>query len=119
MMIDTVAEFNLFQISHEGLEFFRIAVTVIIGVDGFEQLTQGKIVFAVLIPQDVAALDGGFCQEVDKLLLIERQILESGHHITKNLDVSEAVNDGAGRIVGVKSVCHCCCGGGQCGGNDQ
>ncbi len=81
MVMDTVAELNLLEIFQESLVFGVILVSGITGIYFFEKLAQGEIVTTVLVPEDVAPLEGGFRQIIYEFLLIEREILETGHYV--------------------------------------
>ena len=59
MVMDTVAELNLLEIFQESLVFGVILVSGITGIYFFEKLAQGEIVTTVLVPEDVAPLEGG------------------------------------------------------------
>ena len=93
MVMDSVGEFDLFEIFFEPAELRVVAVTFVIGIDIFEKIANGQIVAAVLIPEDVAACQSGLGQIVDEETLSLRQVFEAGDIVAQNFDVGEAVDD--------------------------
>ena len=55
-------------------------------------MTDGKVVAAVLVEEDVAALESCLGEVVYKFLLIERQLVESRYFVAEHLDVGKAVD---------------------------
>ncbi len=92
VMMYAVCKPHLLEIGFEGLVFlvgFPVAFVVVVHI--FEHVAYGKIVLAVLVPQYVAAPEGGFVQIVDKSLLIQRKFFETGDFVTKHFNVGKTV----------------------------
>ncbi len=90
--MDAVGKLDLLQIEFETFEFVALAVAVEVGVDVLDEVADSEVVFAVLIPENVAAGDGCLCQIVDEDALLRGQILKIGHFVAKHLDVGETVD---------------------------
>ena len=91
-MVDAVAELNLFEVCFKSLELRVVFVAVIRFVYVFEQIAQLQIVFVVLIPEDVSAVESRFGEIVHEFFLLEGQFLESGHTVAEYLYVGEPVD---------------------------
>ncbi len=92
VVVYAVGEPHLFEILLQCLEVGRIAVVGVV-VYSLQRVSYDQIVFEILVEKDVASALGGLRQIVYKLLLSERQTLESGNLVADDLDVVEAVDD--------------------------
>ena len=96
VVMDAVGEPDLFQVFLQRLPLGRRAVALVILIHRFERAAHGKVVFEILVEQDVAAALGRFGQIIDQLLLLQRKLLEAGDFVTDDLDVVETVDDPRG-----------------------
>ena len=76
--MDAVGKLDLLQIEFETFEFVALAVAVEVGVDVLDEVADSEVVFAVLIPENVAAGDGCLCQIVDEDALLRVRFSKSG-----------------------------------------
>ncbi len=91
MVVYAVGKLYLLEISLEGLEVGVVTVALVVGVDPFDEVADGEVVFTVLIPQHVAAGDCSLGEIVDEDALLRGEFLKPGHLIAEHLDVGEAV----------------------------
>ena len=80
-MVDAVAKPYLLEVLLEGLEVLTVAVALVIGVDFFEDGAQLQVGGVVLVPEDVAAVDGGLGEVVYERLLSGCQLLKVGDFV--------------------------------------
>ena len=55
----------------KGLVILAVLVTRVIAVDFFQSLANHQVVFAVLVKEDVTAIEGSLSEVIDQLLLLE------------------------------------------------
>ena len=102
VVMDAVAKPHLFQVFNKGQIVFVGLVALVVAIDVFKGLTHHQVIFAVLVKQNVAAVEGSLGEVIDQLLLLERQVLKAGHLVAQHLDVGKTVN----RVVEVTVLCH-------------
>jgi hypothetical protein len=92
VVVDTVAEENPLRIEFESVPLFTGPFSGI-GLEYiFQDMTQGKIPLAILVPCDVPSPLGGFRQMVCVLLLLEGKVVPSGNLIPYDIKVGELVD---------------------------
>ena len=69
--MDTITEPNLLQVLEEGLIILIILVTLVIAINILQGLANHQVVLAVLVKEDVAAIESGLSEVVNQLLLLE------------------------------------------------
>jgi len=89
MMVNTVREPYTLEVGFHIHEVSIGTVSLIIGINRFEHLTDNQIVLAVLVEQDVTALQSSLGQIVDQLLLLQGQFFESMHLVTEQLQIGK------------------------------
>ena len=77
---------------------------LIVGIDVLKGLANHQVVLAVLVKQDVAAIERGLGEVIDQLLLLEREFFKARHLVAEHLDVGKAVNI----VVKAAVLCHSC-----------
>ena len=100
--MDAVAKPHLLQILDKGLVVLIVLVALIVAVDVLKGRAHHQVVFAVLVKQDVAAVERSLGEVIHELLLLEREVLKTRHLVAEHLDVGKAVNI----IVEVAVLCH-------------
>ena len=80
-MMDAVGEPYALEVNLHRLEVGRLLVALITCIDRLQGLADAEVVLAVLVEQDVTALQSRFRQIIDQLLLLERKLLEARHTI--------------------------------------
>ena len=93
MVVYAVAEPYLLQILLESLVVGGVLIPPIIVVDGLEGHSQGEVVAAILVPDNVASGLCGLAQVVDHSLLAGSKVFESGHFVAEHLNVRKTVHD--------------------------
>ena len=106
MVVGTVAEFHLLEVSLEGEEVSLLAVAAVVFVDSLEELAQLQVVASVLVPKYVAAAQGCLGEVIYEFFLVEGEVGETGHGIAEHFYVGEAVYYVARGVVGVGMICH-------------
>ena len=102
VVMDTVAKPHLLQVLQEGLIVLVFQIAFIIAINVLESLANQEVVLAVLVEQDVTAIERSLGQVIDQLLLLEGEFLKAGYLVTQHLDVGKAVH----RVVKVAVLCH-------------
>ncbi len=97
-MVGTVAEFHLLEVFFKRQELFILTVAGIIAMDALQKGSELQVILTILIPKDVAPGKGGLCEIVDKLFLVERKLVETGHRVTEHLHIGETVNYRSRRV---------------------
>ena len=70
-MVDAVGKPYLLEVCHKAGKVCRRAVAFIVLVNFFEGCADGKVVFSVLVGQDVATVSGSLGKVINELLLLE------------------------------------------------
>ena len=99
MVMYAVAEPYALQIEFLCLELVVVAVAGVILVYSFQCSSYLQVVFAILVKQYVATFQCCLRQVVEQCTLLQRQLLESGYLVSKNLQVGESLYL-VGEIVG-------------------
>ena len=89
VMVDAVAEPESLKVGLEGDEVFVRAVTVVVDVCVFHHLADAEVVFAILVEEDVASVEGCFLQVVDEGLLLQGEVFKTFHFVAEHLEVSK------------------------------
>ena len=95
-----VGKFYLLQIELKPLVVGAVPVAVIVGIDILDEVADGQVVAAVLVPEYVAAGDGGLGEIVDEDALARGEFLEAGHFVAQHLDVCKTIH-GVVEIIGL------------------
>ena len=114
MMMDAVGEEHPLGIFQEGgvLRVLRLGRHCF--QDVFQGMTHPEVVPAVLVPEDVPPVFGGFGQVVGIGFLLQAQRLPAGDAVAHHLQVGKSVN-GIFEIVGGRFLCGPVTGGQQGG----
>ena len=104
--MDAVGKLNLLEVGLESLEVLVIFVTLIVGVDPFDEVADCKVVFAVLVPQYITTCDSRLGEIVDVDALTGSELFEIGHLIAEHLDVGKSVSRVV-EIVGIGFLVRC------------
>ena len=79
VVMDAVGEPHLLEILLEGLPFGCSAVAAVVRVNRLQCPAYGKIVFEILVEDDIPSAQGGLVEVVDEFLLVKGEVLEAGY----------------------------------------
>ena len=91
VMMDAVGEPHTLQIQHKFVPFLRGLVAGVVLVHALADAANTQIVAAILVRQDVPTPQCGFAQVVHKSLLLNTQVLKSGHAIAQYTQVIKLI----------------------------
>ena len=90
--MDAVGEPHLLEILLEGLPFGCSAVAAVVRVNRLQCPAYGKIVFEILVEDDIPSAQGGLVEVVDEFLLVKGEVLEAGYFVLQYFDVVERIH---------------------------
>ena len=99
VVMHAVGEEQALGIDQEVLEISAFAVALVVLEDVLHGVAHAEVVLAVLVPEDVAAVLGGFRQVVGVFLLFQGQAVPAGDLVTHDLEVGERVHGIAERLL--------------------
>ena len=91
-MVNAVGEEYAFGIYKEVLIFRRLCVYAAVFQNGLQGVADTQVVLAVLVPEDVAAVFGGFCEVVGVFFLLKAQVFPAGNAVAHDFEIGEGVN---------------------------
>ena len=92
MMMHAVGEEKALGIYQKVLIFSALRINPFRLQDGFHGVTDPEVLLAVLVPEDVPSVLGGFGQVVGILLLPQAQVFPAGNPVPHDLEVCKSVN---------------------------
>ena len=90
--MDAVGEEHALGIDQEVCVFRGGFVNSFGGQDGFQGVAHAEVLLAVLVPENVTAVLGGFGQVEGVLLLLKGEVFPTGDLVTHDLEVCKGIN---------------------------
>ena len=91
-MVDAVGEEHPLGVGEEVLVLRCFRVDSLIFQNGLQGVADPQVVLAVLVPEDVAAVFGGFCEVVGVFFLLKAQVFPAGNAVAHDFEIGEGVN---------------------------
>ena len=101
VVVDAVGEEQTLGIDCKGFEISALAVAFVVLQDVLHRVADAEVVPAVLVPEDVAAVLGGFGEVVRVLLLFQGEAVPPGDLVSHDLEVGERIDGIAERLFGL------------------
>ena len=98
VVVHAVGEEDTFGVNRKGFKVSALAVALIVFQDILHGVAHAEVVLAVLVPEDIPAILGGFRKVVGIFLLFQGQAVPSGYLVTHDLEVGEGVHGIAERL---------------------
>ena len=119
MVMDAVGEHHALGIYEESFVLRSLGVDFRGHQNGFQGMAHAKVVLAVLVPEDVSSVFGGFGKIVGVFFLAEGQVFPAGNAVAHDFEVCEGVYGIFELVLGL--VFGRVLAGGQqrCGGTDE
>ncbi len=92
MVVDAVGEEYPFGIDQKILIFSCFRINGCVLQNGFQRMADAQVVFAVLVPEDVPAVLGGFCQVIGVFFLLQAQVFPARNAVAHDFQVCEGIN---------------------------
>ena len=89
--MDAVGKPHALRVLEQCDEVAACAITSVAANDHRKHLADAQIVLVVLVVEDVPAGQRSLRQVIREFLLLQRQLIETRHPITQNLDIGEAI----------------------------